>query len=270
MIRNHDLRASAAAIVCLVGVGLRASQPANATAIPRLEPLPVEAALSERSLGLYSAVRLSPDGGRVAHTVCDPRRVPFEPDPRYQGHSRTGVLRFGLGCDVWVTDTSSAESRNLTDGTGSNWAPSWSPDGSLLAFYSDRSGLAALWVWSPASGSKRRLSDVIVRPWGASSNISSQPIYPPIRVEILGYGFPEYESEDDKKRNAENAPPALNSANGKPKEGAVFEFGGAIAGSEALEPGAQTNPVLMRFQMVDPEKTPSLQLKAIGMLPSAP
>ncbi|MGH9367200.1 MAG: hypothetical protein ACRD3M_05965, partial [Thermoanaerobaculia bacterium] len=116
--------------------------------------------------------------------------------------------------------------------------------------------------------------------WDASSkqveipvrlkNVSSQPIYPPIRVEILGYGFPEYESEDDKKQNLENAPSALNSANGKPKEGALFEFGGAIAGSEALEPGAQTNAVLMRLQMVDPEKTPSLRLKAVGMVPSAP
>ena len=50
----------------------------------------------------------------------------------------------------------------------------------------------------------------------------------------------------------------------------VFEFGGAIAGSEALEPGAQTNPVVLHFQMVDPDKTPSLTLKAVGMLASTP
>ena len=101
-------------------------------------------------------------------------------------------------------------------------------------------------------------------------NVSDKPIYPPIRVEVVGFGFPKYESEDDKKRNAANAPSAVNSANRKPKEGAVFEFGGAIAGSEALEPGAQTNPVVLHFQMVDPDKTPSLTLKAVGMLASTP
>ncbi len=100
-------------------------------------------------------------------------------------------------------------------------------------------------------------------------NVSNQPIYPPIRLEILGFGFPEYESEDDKKRNAENAPSALNSSNGKPKEGAVFEVGEAIAGSDALEPGALTNPFVLRFQLVDIGKTPSFRIKAVGMVPAA-
>ncbi|HTO75828.1 MAG TPA: prolyl oligopeptidase family serine peptidase [Thermoanaerobaculia bacterium] len=136
---------------------------------PRLEPLPVETALSEKSLGLYSVERLSPDARRVAYTVCDPRRVAAEPDPRYQAHSRTGVTRFGVGCDVWVADTATADARNLTDGKGSSWAPHWSPDGRTLAFYSDRDGAARLWSWSAASGELRRVSDAIVRPWGASA-----------------------------------------------------------------------------------------------------
>jgi hypothetical protein len=100
-------------------------------------------------------------------------------------------------------------------------------------------------------------------------NTSNQPIYAPIRLEVLGFGFPEYESEDDKKRNAENAPSALNASNGKAKEGAVFELGGAIAGSEALQPGAMTNPFVLKLQLVDPTKMPSVRLKAVGMIPAA-
>ncbi len=101
-------------------------------------------------------------------------------------------------------------------------------------------------------------------------NISAQPIYPPIRLEIVGFGFPEYESEDDKKRNAENAPSALGASNGKAKEGAVFELGETIAGSEALQPGALTNPFVIRLQLVDAAKTPNVRLKATGMVPSGP
>ena len=142
---------------------------ARAVPEPRLESLPVEAALSEKSLGLYSAPRLSPDGRRVAYAVCDPRRVPLDTDPRYQAHSRTGVTRFGVGCDVWVAETSPGEPRNVTGAKGSSWSPRWSPDSTQLAFYSDRDGLARLWIWSPARGELRRVSGTIVRPWGASA-----------------------------------------------------------------------------------------------------
>jgi hypothetical protein len=98
-------------------------------------------------------------------------------------------------------------------------------------------------------------------------NVSTQPIYAPIRVEVLGFGFPEYENDDDKKRNAENAPTFLSASNGKAKEGAVIEMGGAVAGSDALQPGAITNPVVFRLQLVDPSKMPSVNLKATGMTP---
>jgi len=98
-------------------------------------------------------------------------------------------------------------------------------------------------------------------------NTSTQAIYPPIRIEVTGFGFPEWENADDKKRNADNAPTLLTSSNGKGKEGAVVEMGGAIAGSEALQPGALTNPVVFRLQLVDPTKMPTMRLKATGMTP---
>jgi hypothetical protein len=96
-------------------------------------------------------------------------------------------------------------------------------------------------------------------------NVSDQPIYPPIRIEILGFGIPKYENDEDKKRNAENAPSALNSANGKAKEGAVFDFKDCLGTAEALEPGALTDPLLMRFRFVDEAKAPSVHWKITGM-----
>jgi hypothetical protein len=77
--------------------------------------------------------------------------------------------------------------------------------------------------------------------------------------------MPKYENEDDKKRNAENAPTVLNASNGKAKEGAVFDFKDSLGTAEALQPGALTDPLLMRFRFVDAAKAPSVQWKVTGM-----
>jgi hypothetical protein len=62
----------------------------------------------------------------------------------------------------------------------------------------------------------------------------------------------------------------LNTSNGKAKEGAVFDLGGTVAGADALQPGALTNPFVIRLQLVDPEKMPGIRLKATGMVPAGP
>jgi hypothetical protein len=101
-------------------------------------------------------------------------------------------------------------------------------------------------------------------------NVSKEPIYPPMRLEVTTVGFPEYESEDDKKENAENAPKAINTSNGKEGVGAVFDLEGVLGTLEALAPGAQSGPAILRFRLVDPRKTPSLQIKVTGLTAKAP
>ena len=41
--------------------------------------------------------------------------------------------------DIWVYDLEQGGSRRVTT-EGTNWVPTWSPDGEYLAFYSDRTG----------------------------------------------------------------------------------------------------------------------------------
>jgi hypothetical protein len=101
-------------------------------------------------------------------------------------------------------------------------------------------------------------------------NVSKEPIYPPMRLEVTTVGFPEYESEDDKKENAENAPKAINTSNGKEGVGAVFDLEGVLGTLEALAPGAQSGPAILRFRLVDLRKTPSLQIKVTGLTAKAP
>jgi len=101
-------------------------------------------------------------------------------------------------------------------------------------------------------------------------NISTETIYPPIRLEFVGFGYGEKESKDEEEFWAKKKVTVVNASNGKPGEGAVFEFDRALAGTEGLEPGAQTNPVVLRFRLEDPFIAPSMRWKATGYVSSAP
>jgi len=129
--------------------------------------LAIEDALAMLSFQQSTPIDLSPDGEWVAYTLQDFRRAASVKDERYRVFTRTGTPVLMAGCDVWITNTKSGEARNLTEGKGSSWGPVWSPDGRYLAFYSDRTGEAHLWIWEKSSGALRQVSDAIVRSIGA-------------------------------------------------------------------------------------------------------
>ena len=112
-----------------------------------------------------SPISLSSDGAWVAYTVSDNSKRKTYGDKRYQYYTPTGAFLEALGCDVWISNTGTHETRNLTEGKGTSWDPVWSPDGRYLAFYSDRSGVAHLWLWEKSTNQMRQLSDAIVRPY---------------------------------------------------------------------------------------------------------
>jgi dipeptidyl aminopeptidase/acylaminoacyl peptidase len=69
------------------------------------------------------AVRISPDGKYVAYTVTEPD---FEQD--------------AYVTQIWIVETGSGRSWQLTRGKKSSSGPRWSPDSQWLAFTSDREG----------------------------------------------------------------------------------------------------------------------------------
>jgi dipeptidyl aminopeptidase/acylaminoacyl peptidase len=148
---------------CLTFICLAFAESA-ALAQKQLSPLPIKEALKTLNLSMFTPLELSPDGRLVAYVLQDTNRKASARSPRsLQDLERIGIP-FGVDyCDLWVSDMVSGAARNLTQGQGTNWAPVWSPNGEYLAFYSDRDGAPALWLWERASGALRKGSNAIVR-----------------------------------------------------------------------------------------------------------
>ena len=152
-------------------------------------PLQIEDALSSLSFLQRGPIDLSPDGQWVAYTLEDPRRKMLIKDDRYTFLTRTGISIFVVGCDVWVTNTASGQSKCLTGGEGSSWGPVWSLDGNHLIFYSDRDGQARLWRWDKATDTLQRVSDITVRPYFGDEVVRWTPDSRKVLCKVIPEGM---------------------------------------------------------------------------------
>jgi dipeptidyl aminopeptidase/acylaminoacyl peptidase len=86
----------------------------------------------------------SPDGKCIAFTRKDPKPKDAEDDggirvwDRLRYKTDEGFLLDGRRRHVWVVDIAQGGARRVTDGDWDDLQPSWSPDGSLIAFVSNR------------------------------------------------------------------------------------------------------------------------------------
>lgn len=87
--------------------------------------------------------QLSPDGKWVAYQVTTPSL-----------QENRGIAR------VWLADLATGQTRQLTQGPGSDRSPRWSPDGKVLAFIGSRQNGPQIWVLSLAGGEARRVSNL--------------------------------------------------------------------------------------------------------------
>jgi TolB protein len=62
--------------------------------------------------------------------------------------------------DIWSTAAEGGEARRLTEDPAMDWAPSWSPDGSELAFVSNRGGSHQIYIMQTDGTKVRVLSDL--------------------------------------------------------------------------------------------------------------
>lgn len=62
--------------------------------------------------------------------------------------------------DLWITDIVSGTTAKLTDDEAIDLSPSWSPNGDLIAFVSDRGGKSDIWTVTPEGKTFARLTDL--------------------------------------------------------------------------------------------------------------
>src|SRR3954454_23912147 len=113
-----------AACLVLAGAGVSDAQTARME-LPRVAPT-VDQILS---LKRVASPAISPDGRLVAYTV---RETNWD-DNAYE-------------TEIWLADATAGTTRQLTNAKKSSRAPAWSPDGSKLAFISDRTDKSQLYV----------------------------------------------------------------------------------------------------------------------------
>ncbi len=93
------------------------------------------------SLKRAASPEISPDGRQVAYTVRDTNWD----DNVYE-------------TEIWIADVQSGAGYQLTNAKKSSQSPAWSPDGSRLAFTSDRSDKRQIYVINPRGGDAESLT----------------------------------------------------------------------------------------------------------------
>src|SRR5476649_187095 len=126
------------AIACLVAGSVATPGAQTAPmALPRVAPT-VDQILSLKRAG---SPEISPDGHWVAYTV---RETNWD-DNAYE-------------TEIWLADAATGVTRQLTNAKKSSQSPTWSPDGSRLAFISDRTDKRQIYVISPQGGEASALT----------------------------------------------------------------------------------------------------------------
>jgi TolB protein len=94
--------------------------------------------------------------------------------PRPSSRDRSslqGRIAFDNFDDVWTIDADGTDLTRLTHSPRPEFDPSWSPDGTQLAFRSERSGEPEIWVMNADGTGQRRLTAGISPAWSPDGSL---------------------------------------------------------------------------------------------------
>jgi dipeptidyl aminopeptidase/acylaminoacyl peptidase len=104
------------------------------------------------------AAPLAPESLLEWQYVADPQYAP-DSGSLVWVQVTTDAKRNRYESELWIK-ARRADPRRLTSAPGRNYAPRWSPDGSRLAFLSDRAGTVQIFVMPMSGGEPRQVSDL--------------------------------------------------------------------------------------------------------------
>jgi Tol biopolymer transport system component len=85
--------------------------------------------------------------------------------------SFSGRIAFDNFEDVWTIDASGTDLIRLTHASWPEFDPSWSPDGTQIAYRSERSGEPAIWIMNADSTDQRRLTAGLSPAWSPDGSL---------------------------------------------------------------------------------------------------
>src|SRR5262245_24626665 len=118
-------------IVCSIAAAMTLAAPAA----PRAQSKPAPTVDQILSLKRAGAPEISPDGRWIAYTVRE-----------------TNWDENAYETEIWIADAQNGATRQLTNANKSSQSPAWSPDGSRLAFISDRTDKRQIYAINPVGG----------------------------------------------------------------------------------------------------------------------
>jgi Tol biopolymer transport system component len=89
---------------------------------------------------------------------------------RGESVSLSGRIVFDNHEDVWTINLDGTDLRQLTKSPGADFDPSWSPDGTHIAFRSERSGDSEIWMMNADGSDQHRLAAGLSPAWSPDSS----------------------------------------------------------------------------------------------------
>lgn len=185
-------------------------------------------------------VALSPDGTLAAYgTIPVQRKLP---------DSSSGVLPSGaddsvLGTRLWIVNLADGTTTALTAGAECGWGPRWSPDGQWLAYYSDRNGLAQVWLWNRRTGETHTACEDAVCMTVEFEQLHWLPDSTHLVAKLRAPGWdPPQASEEEEPRSArdvwESPPPEIEQRTSDKEGWSWFDSSRGDLGVINIESGA--------------------------------